>query len=302
MSEAIIRCTLCGAENTEYIDTKIRNADEISGCKMYRCRNCDTHFMYPLPNSEELEEYYDGSFREEVHTEAYYEDERLTKVFNRFLVEAKTRVKRVEEDLDCKDEILEIGCSVGYFLSAVSEKVNGVYGTEWDSKARSYIERVIDNPKIKVAKNPEDFEKKFDKIFLFHVLEHIENPIIFLKRLKKLLRENGKIYIEVPNVDDILVKTFECKEFMDFYYKKAHIFNYNEKGLKYIFDHSGLISYEINFIHRYDISNHFQWLQHGKPGGKGLYEKVLGDEVNEAYVNALKKAKQTDTLFAIISA
>lgn len=301
MSENMIKCTLCGCEETQYIDTKIRNMEENSECKMYKCSRCETHFMYPLPKSEELEKYYDGKFREEVHTETYYEDKILTKVFNRFSVEAKTRVERIEKDLNNTDEILEIGCSVGYFLSAISDKVSNVCGTEWDSKARGYIERVINNPHIKVAKEPEDFDKKFDKIFLFHVLEHIEEPIDFLVRLKNLLKDNGKIYIEVPNVDDILVKTYDCKAFENFYYKKAHIFNFNENGLKYIFDQSGLTSYEINFIHRYDISNHFYWLQNGKPGGKGLYKNVLGDEVNEAYVAALKKAKQTDTLFAVIS-
>lgn len=300
MNENIIKCTLCGCEDTQYIDSKIRNIEENSECKMYKCSKCETHFMYPLPKSEELEEYYDGKFREEVHTGAYYEDETLKWVFNYFTPEAIKRVERVKKDLKKTDEILEVGCSVGYFLNAIVDNVESAYGTEWDSKARGYIENSINHPSIKTAKNPEDFNKKFDKIFMFHVLEHIEDPVEFLTGLKQMLKENGKIYIEVPNVDDVMVKTFDCKAFEEFYYKKAHIFNFNEKGLKYIFEKCGFVDYDITFIERYGIANHFYWLRNGKPSGNVAYKDIFEDELNEVYVKALVKAKQTDTLFAVI--
>ena len=42
--------------------------------------------------------------------------------------------------------------------------------------------------------------KKFDFISLNKVLEHIDNPLQFLKKIKNILRENGTIYIEVPHI------------------------------------------------------------------------------------------------------
>ncbi|SHM79968.1 Methyltransferase domain-containing protein [Anaerosporobacter mobilis DSM 15930] len=293
-----VKCTLCGNEEVLPINNSIRNVtDDI--LKMYQCTKCHTHFIYPLPKETELEAYYDGEFRAEVHTKAYYEKSYMDNIFNNFTPEAKIRVKRVLSELKESDDILEVGTSVGYFLSAISEHVHLAYGTEWDSGARGYIEEVIANPKIKTAKNPWDFEQKFDKIFMFHVLEHIEYPVEFLQRLKKQLKTCGKIYIEVPNVDDIMVKTFENDAFKNFYYKKAHIFNFNEVGLNYIFDLAGFKS-EIRFIQRYDLSNHFHWLAKGLPSGNGYYKNILSNEVNEEYVKCLVKAKQTDTLFAVI--
>jgi SAM-dependent methyltransferase len=294
-----VKCTLCGNEEILPISNSIRNVTDDT-YKMYQCKNCGTHFMFPLPDESELETYYDGVFRSEVHTKAFYEKEHMDLTFNYFTPEAKIRVKRIVGDLKESDDILEIGTSVGYFLSAVSEYVHLAYGTEWDSGARQYIEDVIANPKIKTAQNPWDFEQKFDKIFMFHVLEHIEDPVHFLQRLKKQLKPNGKIYIEVPNVDDIMVKTFENNPFKNFYYKKAHIFNFNETGLKYIFDHAGYSS-DIRFIQRYDLSNHFHWLAKGVPSGKGIYNSILSKEVNDEYEKCLVKAKQTDTLFAIVT-
>ena len=44
-----IKCTLCGCAEVELQDYKIRNITDDS-CKMYKCKNCETHFMYPLPS------------------------------------------------------------------------------------------------------------------------------------------------------------------------------------------------------------------------------------------------------------
>lgn len=291
-----IQCTLCGSKKIAYIPNKIRN-DEEGKFKMYRCASCETHFLYPMPSLQMLEQYYDGEFRAEVHSEHYYDKESMDRIFRGFTPEAKERVERVKKQLNKEDEILEIGCSVGYFLDSISSYVKHAYGTEWDKKAQVYIQDELGKKNIEAKQNPEDFGKQFDKIFMFHVLEHIENPVTYLQQLKNFLKPNGKIYIEVPNVDDVMVKTYECDAFKDFYYKKAHLYNFNEKGLSYIFGKSGF-QYKIDFIERYDLSNHLCWLGKGVRGGYRMYAEILGDAVNEAYVEALKRHKQTDTLFA----
>ncbi len=291
-----IRCTLCNSKQVTYIPNRIRNDNE-GTYKMYRCEACETHFLYPKPVEEQLKDYYDGKFREEVHTQRYYDSEYLRGVFNRFFPEAVRRVERVKADLKPDDEVLEIGCSVGYFLVAIADEVKSVCGTEWDKKAQEYIRHCISDDRIAVSDDPGDYEKQFDKIFMFHVLEHIGDPLEFLKEVKRLLKPGGHLYIEVPNVDDILVKTYQCDAFKDFYYKKAHLYNFNEKGLSYLFHKAGF-QYTIDFIERYDLSNHLYWLGKHAPGGKGFYAEVLGEEVNAAYVAALKRTKQTDTLFA----
>lgn len=293
-----ITCTLCGGEEVSPISNRIRNDNE-GTYKMYRCNCCETHFLYPRPKNDQLVEYYDGTFREEVHSEDYYDYDTLKRVYERFMPEAVQRVKRVEPELNSEDVVLEIGCSVGYFLDAVADKVKKVYGTEWDRKAQQYIRDCAQHSNIAISSNPEDFGVQFDKIFLFHVLEHIEQPVIFLQNLKCLLKSDGKIYIEVPNVDDVMVKSYDCDAFKDFYYKKAHLYNFNEKGLTYVFEHAGF-QYQVDYIQRYDLSNHLYWLGKGMPGGKGYYAELLGEEVNQAYIRALKEHKQTDTLFARI--
>lgn len=305
MNKTLNNCPVCKStdihsfEEDDFLkQVTIRN-DEENKYRMYYCNDCQTHFIDSLPVQEQVEQYYEGEFRDEIHGNRYYDKTHLDGVFELFMAKAHQRVNRIASDINVTDDILEIGCSLGYFLSEISGKVHRAYGTEWDSKAREYIDKELRNPSIKVMKNPEDFNLKFNKIFLFHVLEHIGEPINFLKSLKPLLKDGGKIYCEVPNVDDIMIKTFRNLPFMNFYYKKAHLYNFNSTGLGYVIKEAGY-QYHISFIQRYDISNHFYWLGKGLPGGKGYYNQILSDETNQVYIKSLINAGQTDTLFGIL--
>jgi predicted SAM-dependent methyltransferase len=46
-------------------------------------------------------------------------------------------------------------------------------------------------------------EQQFDMITLSHVIEHVCNPIAVLKKCHRLLKTNGRIWIETPNLASI---------------------------------------------------------------------------------------------------
>ena len=49
-------------------------------------------------------------------------------------------------------------------------------------------------------------KSKYDTVFMFHVLEHLYNPLETLKDIKNnLLEHNGYIVIEVPHARDFLL-------------------------------------------------------------------------------------------------
>ena len=57
---------------------------------------------------------------------------------------------------------------------------------------------------------------KYDKILCLEVLEHLQNPLFFMKNLKLMLRENGIIYLSMPARPRIL-------------WTKHHFFEMNKK-------------------------------------------------------------------------
>lgn len=63
-----------------------------------------------------------------------------------------------------------------------------------------------------------------------------------------LIEENGKLYIEVPNVNDFMVKTFRNIPYMNYYYKKAYMYNFNGTGIDYIVKQAGY-QYQLYYMH-----------------------------------------------------
>ena len=53
---------------------------------------------------------------------------------------------------------------------------------------------------------------------------------------------------------------------------------------------------------RYDLSNHLRWMLTGKPGGQSFYGDILSAPVNAAYAEALSRAGNSDTLWAVARA
>src|SRR5437879_5304336 len=47
-----------------------------------------------------------------------------------------------------------------------------------------------------------DIQDKFDVIWINHVFEHLIRPDLFLSRCKNNLRDNGFIFIEVPECEN----------------------------------------------------------------------------------------------------
>jgi len=73
-------------------------------------------------------------------------------------------------------------------------------------------------------------EKKYDNILCFEVLEHVMNPLLFLKQLKRLLKENGSIYLSTPYQFPQIIKVIHHYHEIP---TDRLIWLFNEAGLKY---------------------------------------------------------------------
>ena len=192
-------------------------------------------------------------------------------------------------------EILDFGCRWGGFLRNIKDG-KSLYGVELREECINYVKNNF--KKINISDNINHFEKKFDIITMFHVLEHIPQQIDILKLLKAKLRHKGKIIIEVPHAEDFLILQNELKEFKNFIFWSEHLILHTYKSLKTILTKSGFKNINIQFYQRYNFSNHLGWFLKREPGGHNVYRKIISDELNQSYCENLKKLGQTDTLIA----
>lgn len=218
-------------------------------------------------------------------------------LFNARQGDAKVYYDLVKEHLSKEDECLEIGSASGYFLAYIRDKVKSATGMESHEAMRDYSNKIG----VDTKKGFEGLEgKKFDKIFMFFVLEHIGEPVEFFGKLKKHLKEGGKLFIEVPNVRDALLELYKVPAFPEFYFTPAHVYYYSKDTLAKMLAKAGFEKYEIKEFQRYDISNHINWMMNGKPGGAGKYDAVFSMEMREEYKRCLERNKTCDGLLAII--
>lgn len=94
-------------------------------------------------------------------------------------------------------EILEIGCGTGGNIKMLNE-YGITYAMEMDEFAASYANKKYSNVKKGHLPNDIPFNKKFDLICMFDVLEHIEEDKLSIQNLKNYLKEDGILLITVP--------------------------------------------------------------------------------------------------------
>ena len=205
------------------------------------------------------------------------------------------RASQFEKNLKNKD-ILDFGCGWGRFLRNI-KNYKSLSGVELRKECINFIKNNI--KKIDISDNINSFDKKFDIITMFHVLEHIPYQTETLKVLKSKLKNKGQIIIEVPHAEDFLILQEELKEFKNFTFWSEHLILHTYKSLKSILLKSGFKNINIQYYQRYNFSNHLGWFLKRKPGGHNFYKEIVSDKLNLSYCENLKKLGQTDTLIAI---
>ena len=98
-------------------------------------------------------------------------------------------------------------------------------------------------------------------------MEHVEDPIAFLKTLKKVTRPGGEIFIEVPNLRDPLLSVWDVQSHKKFFYHSAHLHYFTENTLIKIAQKAGfnIANIEINFTQDYNLLNHLHWVMNDVP-------------------------------------
>ena len=97
--------------------------------------------------------------------------------------------------------ILDIGCGRGVMLADLKKKGWDCYGTEQSDIVGDplYAYNGIKIKTISDIKSCEYSKNFFDCVSLWHVLEHLADPVGTLQEIRRILKPGGILVIEVPN-------------------------------------------------------------------------------------------------------
>ncbi len=104
-------------------------------------------------------------------------------------------------------KILDVGCGLGYLLSGINNQWDK-YGVEISNFCYKYAKRW---GKIYIGDLSESNYKNnyFDVIVLHHVIEHIDDPIKIILKIKNILNKNGYFIIGTPDFDSGCARLFK---------------------------------------------------------------------------------------------
>lgn len=107
-------------------------------------------------------------------------------------------------------KVLDYGCSDGYVLKELRKHYpKSIYKGIEINKGHANWGKYIDDLDITTDSDLDNIEEKYDLIILYHVLEHVQQPDIFIDKLRDKLTDDGLIYMACPTLDRLDYPTIE---------------------------------------------------------------------------------------------
>jgi 2-polyprenyl-3-methyl-5-hydroxy-6-metoxy-1,4-benzoquinol methylase len=194
------------------------------------CSNCGLIFTNPMPGMDIV---YEGNRALNiVHTS------RGTLSQYRGGKEYTFILKKIKK----KGVLLDIGCAEGIFLKGVEDN------SDWKAEGLEIIKSAVDfannilNVKVNYGTldSLENKDGYYDHLRMNNVIEHVQNPVIFLKKAYGILNFGGTIYCTTPNgVQDGSVLKVANKRGFEINLLENHFFYYPPKTLQNIFKFCG---------------------------------------------------------------
>ncbi|MCP4654361.1 MAG: class I SAM-dependent methyltransferase [bacterium] len=158
------------------------------GGLLKRCERCGLVATHEVPDFAYEAGYFDGK------TVGGYD---FDSAFARALDAARfqAELSRLEKQ-GLRGTVLDVGCATGAFLAHAQSRGWEVAGVEVAESARRRAERDLNAP---IARSLDELEAQaaFDVLTLHHVVEHIPEPLAFLRQLRP--RVKRRLLIELPN-------------------------------------------------------------------------------------------------------
>lgn len=229
--EEVSRCPLCGDEGRE----EVYNFPPF---KVMRCHRCSAAYLSPRLREEDMVGFYqDPSYYSSSSSPLGYSDysaqaKGLEKSF-------RVLAKKLKNMGVTGGSLLEIGCGPGILLKAVGDLFSHKMGMDFSrsalEKAKAYAHEVVVGGIEVLPKT-----RRFDTVVGVSLIEHVYEPIAFMRSVVSHVEEDGAIVMVTPDFDGIWRKVLG--ERWPSFKVPEHVIFYNRNSLRLLGEVCGLTS------------------------------------------------------------
>lgn len=145
--------------------------------------------------------------------------------------------------------MLDVGCGYGFYLQVAKAHGFEAIGIEPAEPVAKFASERFGLDVI-----ASDFESaqlddgSFDVLMMHHVLEHLRNPKMALRKAKKLLKDNGLLIISVPNAASMPAK-LAGREWV--YFGELHLYHFTPMTIQRLLGFCGFKVVHMETHHGY---------------------------------------------------
>lgn len=210
-------CDLCGGVRFDAISQLDRLGQPL---ETVICQRCALVSHRPIPSEKEIARYYTERYRQEYHGEQDPSARRVMRAWKN----AERIFNQLEPNLRPGMDVFEVGAGIGCTVRLFELNGFDASGIE-PGQSFNHFSREKIRAKVKNM-NLFDLEPEagHDIVLLIHVIEHFTSPSNALAHVHALLKPEGRLYIECPN----LAAPFSTFPRM---FHFAHIYNFTPQSL-----------------------------------------------------------------------
>ena len=172
-------CILCRSDHFQTILVK-------NGWHYLKCRDCGLVSLHPQPTPKDLKANYDDYLPVDATSIRQW----------RALVKPVIDISAelITTRLGHTGRLLDVGCGYGFFMERMQQLGWLVEGIEVSPVGRRHALQLCG---FEVYAHPlEELnldENRYDAVTLFYVIEHVNDPVDILKKVKKILKPGGMV-------------------------------------------------------------------------------------------------------------
>ncbi|MBI4353880.1 MAG: class I SAM-dependent methyltransferase [Candidatus Omnitrophica bacterium] len=186
--------------------------------------------------------------------------------------------------------VLDIGCGRGQMLAWLQHWGAEVYGTELSQAAADEAARRLGPSSVVVNELAEAGfpDGWFDAVTVWHVLEHVLDPVALLREVARVVSPDGFVYVEVPNAGGWAARRLGRRWLG--YDAPHHLVHFTPETLRLAGTKAGLVVVkDVHFSWEYSPVTLLQSLLNAWLGGEHMLFRALSHEQHDG--NLLRRTK-----------
>ena len=219
------KCQLCGEDNTQLIKKE-------NDWNIVQCNNCSFVYVNPRPDENYLLRHYQDYLPI---------DQKSSDSWARMMSDVFYQSLNIIENI-CgmkPGKLLDVGCGHGFFLQFAKERKWNAFGLDLSEQAVLYARKKGLNVSSESLFKKSYQTGEFDVVTMFYVLEHLLDPVIYLREVYRILKPCGLLLLRVPHTTPIAKILKILRMSNKLYDAPSHLSDFSPRTIKQLLEKVG---------------------------------------------------------------